>query len=125
MSALGKDLAAGLAGGTVRLQTRATALRKTAHGWAATVEGSDDPITARRVLVTMPAPQALALFEGGQDLDPAARKALEGIEVAPSLAVMLRGPAHKPEWQAIQLCDAVLTWMGIDSDKRPGREPGE
>lgn len=126
MNALGKDLAAGLSEGTVRLGALVTALSRTADGcWQAAIENTDDQPTARRVLVTLPAPQALALFEGGDDLAPEARVELKKIEVAPSLAVMLRGEEAKPEWQAIQLRDAVLTWIGVDSDKRPGRTPGE
>ena len=126
MNALGKDLAAGLAEDTVRLGARVTALRRVADGWQAAIENVDDVLTARAMLVTLPAPQALALFEGGSsDLDAESRAALETIEVAPSIAVMLRGMADPPAWQGVQLRDAVLTWMGVDSDKRPGRTPGE
>ena len=121
MSALGKDLASGLTAGTVRLGARVTALRPAPDGWQATIEGSDDPLTVRRVLLTLPVPQALALFDGGDGkLDPAERGALETVEVAPTLAVLLRGPSPKPGWQGIQLHDETVTWIGDDSDKREG-----
>ena len=125
MSALGKDLAAGLAEGTIKLGARVTGLRTSADGWQAAIEGSDDLLTARRVLVTLPVPQALALFDGDNaKLDPAAHGALGTVEVAPTLAVMLRGPSPKPGWQGIQLRDETVTWIGDDSDKRTG-QPGE
>ena len=74
------------------------------------------------MLLTLPAPQALALFGDG-DLDPAARRLLETVETAPSIAVMLRGQADAPAWQAIQLRDAAVTWLAVDSDKREGPPP--
>ena len=123
MSALGKDLAAGLSGGTVRLGSRVTSLRPVDAGWQAAIEGTDDRPTARRVLLALPTPQALAFFAEGT-LDPAARRTLEAVEIEPSLAVLLRGPAPKPDWQAIQLRDRVLTWMSDDTDKRDAPAPG-
>ena len=95
MSALGKDLAAGLEKDRVRTGTR-----------------------------TMPVPQALALLESSPDtgtqsaLDPFVLSKLHAVEMAPSLAVMLRGDAPAPEWQGVQLRDKAITWIGADSDKR-------
>ena len=117
MSALGKDLAAGLAGGTVRLGARVTAVRRAGEEWRVAVEGTEEGFAARRVLVTLPPPQALALFEG-DDLDPEARRALETVETTPSIAVLLRGEVSAPDWQAIQLRDAAISWLAMDSDKR-------
>ncbi len=124
MSALCKDLAAGLAGGTVRLETRVTAVRRAGAGdWQAAVEGTEEIFAARHVLLTLPAPQALALFEGDA-LDAAARHALESVGTDPSIAVMLRGEAPAPDWKAIQMRDAAVTWLAVDSSKREGQTGG-
>ena len=120
MSALGKDLASGLTEGTLKLGTRVAALRAAPDGgWQAALEGGEEVPAARRVLVALPVPQAMALFEDGA-LDPAARDALETVEVAPTLAVLVRGVAPKPTWQGIQLRDETVMWIGDDSDKRAG-----
>ena len=124
MSALGKDLAAGLAADTVRLGARVATLHATADGgWQAQIENGEDFPVARRVLVTVPVPQAVALFAYGA-LDPAALGALETVEVAPTLAVLLRGEPPKPGWQGIQLRDETLTWISDDSDKREDASTG-
>ena len=123
MSALGKDLAAGLAAGTVRLGARVTALRRAGETWRAAVEGTDEIFAARQVLLTLPAPQALALFGDG-DLDPATRQTLETVGTDPSIAVLLRGEVPPPEWRAIQIHDAALAWLAVDSSKREGSTGG-
>ena len=124
MSALGKDLAAGLPKDRVRTGARAVALRWAEDHWQVSVEGTDETVTGRRLLLTLPTPQALALLEGAHGLapesalDPYVRSKLEAVEMAPSLAVMLRGDAPVPEWQGVQLRDETVTWVGADSDKR-------
>ena len=123
MSALGKDLAAGLAGDSVRTGTKVVALSWVNDHWRAQAEDGS-VAEGRRLLSTMPTPQALALLESSPDagakgaLDPFVRSKLRAVEMAPSLAVMLRGEAPAPEWQAVQLRDKTVTWIGADSDKR-------
>ena len=125
MSALGKDLAAGLPEGSVRTSTRAVALRWTDDHWQVSAEGTDETFAGRRLVSTLPTPQALALFEQSTQgpaaksaLDPFVLKKLQAVEMAPCLGVLLRGEAPAPEWQAIQLRDETVTWIGADSDRR-------
>ena len=128
MSALGKDLAAGLDEGTLRLGARVTALRPAAEGgWQAVVEGSDERFAAPRVLLTLPVPQALALFgEDGKDLEPVARAVLEKAVYAPCITAMLRGPATRPDWKEIQFQgDKILTSISDDTSKREAPAPGQ
>ena len=123
MNMLGKDLAAGLAKDSVRTGTRVVALEwKNGHWQARAEDGS--VAEGHRLVSTMPVPQALALLESSSDtgtqsaLDPFVLSKLHAVETAPSLAVMLRGNAPAPEWQAVQLRDKAVTWIGADSDKR-------
>ena len=125
MSALGKDLAAGLTEGSVRMGARAVALGWVGDHWQVTVEGADEPVAGRRLVSTLPVPQALALFEQssadaavGSALAPFVLSKLRAVETAPALAVMLRGDVPAPEWQGVQLRDETITWIGADSDKR-------
>ncbi len=132
MSALGKDLAAGLAEGSVRTGARVVALAWVGDHWQARIEGSGDVIAGRRLVSTLPVPQALALFEQSS-ADPAVGSALgafvssklQAVETAPSLAVMLRGDVPAPEWQGVQLRDDTITWIGTDSDKREPAADGK
>ena len=128
MSALCKDLAAGLPAETVRLPAKASGVRWTGDHWEAEVEGAptgEAAFTGRRLVLALPVPQALALLGtpetlaagplvSGEDL-----RRLREIETAPTLAVLLRGPAPAPEWQGIQLRDASLSWLSDDTSKRP------
>ena len=123
MSALGKDLAAGLDEGSVRTGARVVALERVGEHWRARVE--DRTVAeGRRLLSTLPVPQALALLEFSEHpgtksaLDPFVLSKLRAVETAPALAVMLRGEAPAPKWQGVQLRDGTITWIGADSDKR-------
>ncbi len=122
MSALGKDLAAGLEKDSVRTDTKAVALEWVGGRWLARLEDGGTA-EGRRLLLTVPTPQALALLEVSEDavkdaLDPFVLSKLRAVEMAPSLAVLVRGDVPAPEWQAVQLRDATVTWIGADSDKR-------
>ena len=94
--------------------------------WRAEIEGApadEEPVAARTVVLTLPVPQALDLLEDSRlidGLDPDALNELKAVEVAPTLAVLLRGQAPRPEWKGIQLRDQTLSWIGADSDKRRG-----
>ena len=128
MSALGKSLAHALPPDRIRLGARVTALRladdEQGRSWRAEIEGApadDEPVAARTVVLTLPVPQALALLESSgviDRLDADALGELKAVEVAPTLALLLRGPAPRPEWKGIQLRDETLSWIGADSDKR-------
>ncbi len=130
MSALGKSLSHALPPDRIRLGAKVTALRlvddEWGRYWRAEIDGAspdEEAITARAVILTLPVPQALALLESSgllDKLDADALGELRPVEVAPTLAVILRGPAPRPGWKGIQLRDDTLSWIGADSDKRPG-----
>ena len=107
------------------------ALRWADDHWQATIEGTDETAAGRRLVLTLPTPQALALLEGAKGLapertlDPLVRSRLEAVEMAPSLAVMLRGDAPAPAWQGVQMRDETITWIGADSDKREASADGK
>ena len=133
MSALGKSLSHALPPDRLRLGAKVTALRladdEWGRYWRAEIEGAspgEEVPAGRTLLLTCPVPQALALLESsgltGQ-LDADALGELKAVEVAPTLAVLVRGLALRPEWKGIQLKDHTLSWIGADSDKR--HPPGE
>lgn len=123
MSALGKDLAAGLEKDSVRTGARAVGFEWTGGHWRVRTEDGGTA-EAHRLVSTLPTPQALALLEASGDagthdaLDPFVLSKLRAVEMAPSLAVLLRGDVPAPEWQGVQLRDKTVTWIGADSDKR-------
>ncbi len=127
MSALGKNLAGVLPRGTVRLESKVTGVRWVRDHWEADVEGWPHrhlPFSGRRLVLALPAAQALALL-GPLELlatNPLiSRDCLEklrAVETAPALAVLLRGPAPAPGWRGIQLRDETLSWISDDSSKR-------
>lgn len=137
MSALSKDLAAALPPDAVRLDARVIRLRRadTPGGekvWQAELAGAapvEPPLAARQLVSTLPTPQLLALLAASDLPDPSfdadAMRKLRAVEYAPTLAVLLRGPAPKTPWQAIQLRDATLGWISTDTDKRPGGVPAD
>ena len=136
MSALSKDLAGVLAPGTVRLNSRVVRLRRDRDDrgqlyWEAELEGApaDAPRPAAyKLVLTLPTPQTLALLEASglhDALDQDELAKLRAVEYAPTLAVLVRGSAPKTPWQGIQLKDATVTWIGADTDKRPGGVPAE
>ena len=132
MSALCKNLSHVLPSDQIRLGARVTALRIVegvqGNYWCAEIEGAtpDDEVPAgRTLLLTLPVPQALELLKNSgllDTLDPDSVADLHDVEVAPTLAVLLRGVAPRPGWKGIQLRDATLSWIGADTDKRRGED---
>ena len=136
MSALSKDLAGTLPPDTIRLESRVVRLRRETDPagrpcWRAEIENATadaPPPAAYTLALTLPTPQVLTLLAASglnDQLDPEAFGKLRSVEYAPTLAVLLRGPAPKTPWQGIQLRDRTLTWLGADTDKRPGGVPAD
>ncbi|SDX32424.1 hypothetical protein SAMN04488238_107110 [Roseicitreum antarcticum] len=112
MSALVRYLAKGL---DIRQQVEVTALHRVAEGWQ--IETADRPITARRIIVTTPAPQTAALL--GPDHVFAAH--LSGVEMAPCLTLMATTRATPaPPFVSQRQTNSPLAWIAQDSHK-PGR----
>lgn len=120
MTTLPKHLAAGM---DVRTSVRVTAVQAEGDGWQVTIE-SGETLTARRLLLTPPVPQSLALLDAGSYALPAAVRAdLEAIEYNPCLAVMavLDSVPALPEPGGVQLNSEPIGW--IADNQRKGISP--
>lgn len=112
MNQLAKNLAEGI---RVACQHKVIQLQRQDEGWQlATEEGAT--FGAKRVILTMPAPQVLQLLQHGQ-LFPEHYAALERVTMQPCFALMV-AVAQAPAWQGITCQHAVLSWLANDSSKR-------
>ncbi|MBD2386372.1 NAD(P)/FAD-dependent oxidoreductase [Cylindrospermum sp. FACHB-282] len=123
MSAIAKFLAQGL---DILLNQRAIAINPTPENtWRLTLESSNAEITAKAVVVAIPAPQALALLAPLSEtiLDAEFLDNLGSVEFSPSISVMAGYPPTSqpfPNWKALTFVNhADLAWIGLDSSKRP------
>ncbi|AFZ23414.1 putative NAD/FAD-dependent oxidoreductase [Cylindrospermum stagnale PCC 7417] len=122
MSAIAKFLAHGL---DILLNQRAIAIHPTPENtWRLTLESSNAEITAKAVVVAIPAPQAWDLLApmGKTILDAEFLDNLRSVEFFPSISVMAGYPQHLslPNWKALTFVDDTdLAWIGLDSSKRP------
>jgi renalase len=120
MSALGKALAAGVNPGDAPLHVETgalvTGIAPSSHGWDATLDGGEI-ISARAVLVTTPAPQALALTRA--ILEPETQLALERVKFEACWALLaLLETAPDVDWKGVKLKHPVLEWAGLEHTKR-------
>ncbi len=111
------------------LKSRAIKLNRLEDHWQVELEAddTDEPPAGQCLILALPSPQALALLKDSallDGIDPAVRQKSGAVEYAPTLAVMLRGTATKPDWQGIQLRDKTLSWISDDTDKRPPESRG-
>ena len=101
----------------VARQTRVTRIVRAPDGWRLEVEGGPDR-HARAVVVTAPAPQALALLDP-EAVDPDARRTLASIRYAPSFAWMAGFDAPAPTWPGLRVeRHDVVSWIANDGSKR-------
>lgn len=108
MSSLAKHLAQGL---TVQQQVEVPPLSASAGGW--TIAGE----TFSHLLCTTPAPQAAALIGADHPL----HKALQSVEMAPNLTLMLALPEGSPRpFISRRDADDDIAWLARDTAK-PGR----
>jgi renalase len=125
MSTIAKFLTPGL---EILLNQRVVSIAPTCEKtWRLIAETSDDKqeeITAKALVLAIPAPQALALLEplGETLLSVDFLDKLRSIEFYPCLSVMAGYSPNielLPEWKAITFEDnEVLGWVGFDSSKR-------
>ena len=90
---------------------------------------TQDKLTARAIVVAIPAPQALSLLEplAESNLSPEFINNLRSVEFDPCLTVMVGYPPARqqdleqlsPAWKAV-ICphDTQIAWIGLDSSKR-------
>ncbi|MBO0950940.1 NAD(P)/FAD-dependent oxidoreductase [Fibrella forsythiae] len=117
MSSIAKYLAT-----DVHVQTgkRAVAVKQVPQGWAVTFDDGQT-IAADSLLVTLPAPQALALWqESGLELDPSEKAILNAIHYQPCLAVLLQlsQPSNVPTPGGLKLpADSPVSWVADNQQK--------
>ncbi|MCC5651145.1 NAD(P)/FAD-dependent oxidoreductase [Nostoc sp. XA013] len=123
MSAIAKSLAPGL---EILLNQRVVAITPTPeNSWRLTLESSNEELTAKAIVVAIPAPQAVMLLEplGESILDAAFLDNLRFVEFYPSISAIAGYPPTSqplPQWKALTFIDnADLAWIGLDSSKRP------
>lgn len=121
MSSIAKFLAQGL---DVILEQRVVEVNFDDNQWRLTLESTTAPITAKGLIIAIPAPQALTLLEPleGSILNSTFINKLRSVEFFPSITVMAGYPATStplPQWKAITFeNDNILGWIGFDSTKR-------
>ena len=131
MSAIAKFLATNL---EIRLQQRVEAITPNSNfSWHLSFDTSNTvtqpPLTAKAVVVAIPAPQALMLLQplAETGLPAVFLEQLRCVEFDPCLSVIAGYPAQlhqAPDWKAITFVDdSDLGWIGLDSSKR--LEPGQ
>ena len=117
MNGVAKYLAEGL---NVQTGKRAVRVKQAPQGWEVVFE-SGETVAADALIVTIPAPQALALWqESGLELAPDARAALEYIHYEPCLAVMLQlsQPSHIPAPGGLKLPPhSPVSWIADNQQK--------
>lgn len=112
MNTFGKLLGDGL---DVRREALVTELARTPNGWTLML-ADGTAYTAEKVLLNVPAPQALVL---GQDVFSAATKdALSRVVFAPCIALMAGFGQAAPEWSGIESKGGPVSWIADDSSKR-------
>jgi renalase len=122
MSAVAKSLAPGL---QIQLNQRVTAIHPTAENhWCLTLE-SRETLTAKALVIAIPAPQALTLLAplGASVLGKVFLDNLSAVEFYPCIsAIAGYSPTSEPlpHWKHQKFTDdPVLGWIGLDSSKRP------
>ncbi len=119
MTDLLRPLAEGL---DIRFSTEVTALRRDGTGWRVTVHGADGPgeVRAARVVLAIPAPQALRLADAAET---AFRDALARVAFAPCYTLMIAF-AEPPGWPEHMRPGPPFDLVLRDASKpgRPGAE---
>ncbi len=126
MTAVAKFLATGL---EIWFNRRVQAIKPTAEQtWHLTCDSSDETaeeLTAKAVVVAIPAHQALMLLEplAETDLPAAFLDSLRSVEFDPCISAIAGYPNRAIDqltWKACTLSqDSDLAWIGLDSSKRP------
>jgi renalase len=119
MSSIAKFLAQGL---NILLNQRVIAINQTPEKWCLTLEQGNEEITAKALVIAIPAPQAFFLLQPlASIIDTKFLNKLASVEYFPSLSVMAGYSSTcqpLPEWNAVTLLSEILVWIGYDSSKR-------
>ena len=116
MNALGKFLADGV---QVRREAKVLKVLRENDGWELTVE-NQPPTRARRLVLTAPLPQSLALLQaGGVELPSELVKELAELTYYPCLALLVTlGGASAVPAEGVALADGPVRWMADNTKKR-------
>ncbi len=108
-----------------RVQSMTPTTDATWHLSFDSVAQTPNELTAKAVVVAIPAPQALMLLEplAQTTLPPAFLASLRSVEFDPCLSAIAGYPLEaieRPTWNACTLLNnSDLAWIGLDSSKRP------
>ena len=115
MNALGRFLAEGV---DVRREAKILQVQRSDGGWALTIENQPTS-EARRLVLTAPLPQSLALLRaGGVELPPALADELAALTYHPCLALLLTlGGASAVPAEGVALADGPVRWLADNTKK--------
>jgi hypothetical protein len=114
MSALGSALAE-TDGMTIERQSKVTRVLCQDRVWTLICEDGKS-FRTHRLIVTSPPPQGADLLAG---VAPEAAAFLRGMAMDPCLALAAQFPRRSIPWHGIQSDDAMISWIGHDTSKRP------
>lgn len=119
MASLGRDLA-GPDHSFVLRETKLTQVDRNDSAWEVCTD--DGRIfQARALIITPPPPQSAVLLASAP---PEATAFLQGLPMAPCLAVAARYEQTEFSWRGIQApADPTVAWIGNDTSKRPDLHP--
>ncbi len=88
-----------------------------------TVTEKPQPLTAKMVMIAIPAPQAVMLLETAKPpIETEFLEAIRSVEYNPCITVMAGYPSNTqllPDWKAVNFINhEQLAWVGLDSSKR-------
>jgi renalase len=117
----------------VRFGQRAIAIEPDNNLWRLTIEGNDEPIFARTIILAIPAPQAVDLLSPLANVLPIEfLNTLRGVDFHPSIAIAAGYTMTQlAEWESVYpdvksvscIDDPILGWVGVDSSKRKQPAP--
>lgn len=123
MSAIAKFLAQNL---NILLNQRVMEVNLTPEkNWRLTLESSKEELTAKALVIAIPAPQAAMLLTslGEGVLGKEFLTNLSSVEFYPCISAIAGYPTSShplPNWRAYSFIDdPILGWIGLDSSKRP------
>jgi renalase len=117
-TAIAKSLASGL---NLLTAQRATHLTSVDRGWQISFESDLAPITAKQIILAIPAPQAVMLLESVRSqLNAEAWTTLNAVEFSPCITAIAVYPLQDSLSLNGVICmnDEMLGWIGIDSTKQ-------
>jgi renalase len=116
ITAFAKWLAQGL---TIHGGERAIAVQQASH-WQVTTDSGLE-LAAKKLLLAIPAPQAIDLLRTWADVPAAVLTQLQSVTFNPCITAIATYPAQAPiPWRGLPITDDPnLTWIALESSKQP------